>query len=261
MKLAIVLSGGGARAAYQAGVLREIAEWLPAGAPLPFTVVSGTSAGAINAAAIGAGAQDFRQATIRLCELWGRLRARNVYRTDAMSLVGSGVRWLISFVPAWRHRRPASLLDNAPLGRFLNRVAPFAGVKAPEKFVGFMLLLWTNDTGAYLVGRAIGRTKLMPKVSPKKTVEGLLGGIALTMLVGWLLARNWTVLSLHQWLACAAVVAVMATLGDLMESAFKRARGAKDSGTVLPGHGGILDRFDGFVLAAPGMWLTIHLLG
>ena len=130
----------------------------------------------------------------------------------------------------------------------------------PEKFVGFMLLLWTNDTGAYLVGRAIGRTKLMPKVSPKKTVDGLLGGIALTMLVGWLLAHYWTVLSMQQWLLCSAVVAVMATIGDLLESAFKRARGVKDSGTVLPGHGGILDRFDGFLLAAPGMWLTIHLL-
>ena len=130
LKLAIVLSGGGARAAYQAGVLRGIAEWLPAGAPSPFTVVTGTSAGAINAAAIGAGAGDFGEATARLCNLWSNLRARNVYRTDAPSLAGSGFRWLISFIPAWRHRRPASLLDSAPLGRFLKRIAPFDGVQA-----------------------------------------------------------------------------------------------------------------------------------
>jgi phosphatidate cytidylyltransferase len=125
-------------------------------------------------------------------------------------------------------------------------------------FVGFMLLLWTSDTGAYLVGRAIGRTKLMPAVSPGKTWEGLVGGVAFTLGVGWLLARHWTELSPAQWMGAAATVAVTATLGDLLESAFKRARGVKDSGTILPGHGGILDRFDGFLLAAPAMLLVIR---
>lgn len=127
-------------------------------------------------------------------------------------------------------------------------------------FVGFMFLLWTSDTGAYLVGRSIGRTKLMPKVSPGKTWEGLAGGVVLTMGVGWLLARQWPELSTAQWLAGAAAVAVTATLGDLLESAFKRARGVKDSGTVLPGHGGILDRFDGYLLAAPAMVVVVALL-
>src|SRR5215813_5548584 len=94
-KLAIVLSGGGARAAYQAGVLHAIAEWQPAGTPLPFTVVTGTSAGAINAAAIAAGAQDFTRAAERLHNLWSHLYARNIYRTDAMHLAASGMRWLI----------------------------------------------------------------------------------------------------------------------------------------------------------------------
>ena len=130
LKLAIVLSGGGARAAYQAGVLQAIAEWLPVGTPLPFTVVTGTSAGAINAAAIAAGAQDFGRAAARLRDLWSHLYARNIYRTDAMHLAGSGLRWLVSFIPAWRHRRPASLLDNAPLGRFLKRVVPFGDVQS-----------------------------------------------------------------------------------------------------------------------------------
>jgi NTE family protein len=129
-KLAIVLSGGGARAAYQAGVLQAIAEWLPAGAPSPFAVVCGTSAGAINAAAIAAGGQDFFRAATKLSELWSNLYARDIYRTDAWSLAGSGGRWLVSFIPAWRHRRPASLLDNAPLGAFLERSVPFAGVQA-----------------------------------------------------------------------------------------------------------------------------------
>ncbi len=127
-------------------------------------------------------------------------------------------------------------------------------------FVGFMLLLWTNDTGAYLVGRSLGRTKLLPSVSPKKTVEGLLGGIALTVLVSLALAHWHFFLSSAQWSIAAIVVAVSSTLGDLFESALKRARGVKDSGRILPGHGGILDRFDGFLLAAPLMLLVVRLM-
>ncbi len=127
-------------------------------------------------------------------------------------------------------------------------------------FIGFMLLLWTNDTGAYLVGRAIGRTKLLPAVSPKKTVEGLMGGIALTLLVAWGIAQYQTFLSKGEWLTAGAIIALTSTLGDLLESAFKRARGVKDSGTVLPGHGGILDRFDGFFLAVPCLLLYFHLV-
>jgi phosphatidate cytidylyltransferase len=160
--------------------------------------------------------------------------------------------------------RPASVFS-FHLGTALYVALPFAA--APwmvtidgKVFIGFMFLLWTSDTGAYIVGRSMGRTKLMPAVSPGKTWEGLLGGVALTMLVGWLLGRYWTVLSPQQWIAGAAAVAVTATLGDLLESAFKRAAGVKDSGRVLPGHGGILDRFDGYLLAAPAMVLVIALL-
>jgi len=130
LKLAIVLSGGGARAAYQAGVLHAIAQWLPVGSPLPFTVVTGTSAGAINAAAIAAGAEDYGRATTRLRDLWSNLHAKDIYRVDSMSLARSGARWLVSFVPAWRHRRPASLLDNAPLAAFLERAVPFGSVQS-----------------------------------------------------------------------------------------------------------------------------------
>jgi phosphatidate cytidylyltransferase len=130
----------------------------------------------------------------------------------------------------------------------------------PGLFLGFMILLWTNDTGAYLVGRAIGRTKLLPRISPKKTVEGLLGGVVLAMAVGVALAQAWPVLARWQWIVCALVVAVCATIGDLLESALKRSAGVKDSGTVLPGHGGILDRFDGFLLALPAMVVCVACL-
>lgn len=137
---------------------------------------------------------------------------------------------------------------------------PVLLMDGPELFVGFMLLLWTNDTGAYLVGRAIGRTGLLRRVSPKKTVEGLVGGILLAMGVGFLLSRTWTVLDATGWLVAALVVAVASTLGDLLESAFKREAGVKDSGHILPGHGGILDRFDGFLLAMPAMVVVVQIL-
>lgn len=130
----------------------------------------------------------------------------------------------------------------------------------PEVFVGFMVLLWTNDTGAYLVGRTVGRTPLMPAISPKKTIEGLVGGVLLTLLAAWAIQRAWPTLSLAQWLGGALAVSLTSTIGDLLESALKRAAGVKDSGKVLPGHGGILDRFDGFILAAPAMLLGLLLL-
>jgi phosphatidate cytidylyltransferase len=127
-------------------------------------------------------------------------------------------------------------------------------------FVGFMVLLWTNDTGAYLVGRTIGRTKLLPSVSPKKTVEGLLGGVALALAVGWGFSRIDPSFTTSEWMTIGAIVALASTLGDLLESAFKRERGVKDSGSILPGHGGILDRFDGFFLAVPSVLLYLHLV-
>lgn len=127
-------------------------------------------------------------------------------------------------------------------------------------FIGFMLLLWTNDTGAYLVGKSIGRNKLMPKVSPGKTWEGLFGGVALTAVVAWFWAGQYAELSRTAWIIAAVVVSVTGTIGDLLESFMKRRAGVKDSGTIMPGHGGVLDRFDGYLLAAPAMviltWLA-----
>lgn len=130
----------------------------------------------------------------------------------------------------------------------------------PELFIGFMLLLWTNDTGAYLVGKTMGRTPLLPRTSPKKTVEGFAGGVLLAMTVGFLISQGWNVLSAHQWFIAGAVVAIASTVGDLLESALKREAGVKDSGDLLPGHGGVLDRFDGFLLALPAMVLTVAVL-
>ncbi|MDX9749522.1 MAG: phosphatidate cytidylyltransferase [Flavobacteriales bacterium] len=131
----------------------------------------------------------------------------------------------------------------------------------PWSLVGFMLILWANDTGAYLAGSAVGRTALMPSVSPGKTVEGAVGGAAAAMAVAWAMGRTDSGHPATAWLVAGAVIVVAGTLGDLLESAWKRAAGVKDSGTLLPGHGGVLDRFDGLMLAAPLHWLVLVLFG
>lgn len=128
----------------------------------------------------------------------------------------------------------------------------------PEVGLGLALMAlfctWAADTGAYFTGRAWGRRKLLPRVSPGKTLEGALGGLVAAMLMAWAL---WVTLSLPLGLAQALtlglVAATLGTLGDLCESLIKRAAGAKDSSQLIPGHGGVLDRFDGVLFAVWGV--------
>lgn len=117
--------------------------------------------------------------------------------------------------------------------------------------LGVFLLFWTNDTGAYLAGKSFGKHPLFPSVSPKKTIEGLVGGILLTLAIGWLITLFNQSFSLTDWLIIAVIVSVFGTLGDLVESMWKRSLNLKDSGNIMPGHGGMLDRFDGIFIAAP----------
>lgn len=116
---------------------------------------------------------------------------------------------------------------------------------------GILVLTWVNDTGAYLVGSQIGKTPLFPRISPNKTWEGTLGGIVTTLVFGGLLGLYFDEIALQHWLVLAVIVAIFGTLGDLVESMLKRSVGVKDSGTLLPGHGGVLDRFDGFIFVVP----------
>jgi phosphatidate cytidylyltransferase len=117
--------------------------------------------------------------------------------------------------------------------------------------LGYFFLIWSNDTFAYLVGRSFGKTKLFERISPKKTWEGTIGGVICTIGIGYVLSIYFTALSPLYWMILALIVSITGTLGDLVESMFKRSLGVKDSGNILPGHGGILDRFDGVLLSAP----------
>ena len=132
--------------------------------------------------------------------------------------------------------------------------------RRPRRGAGWILLLvlavWAYDTGAYLVGKRFGRAKFLTHISPSKTYAGLIGGIvATTVVVGW---SCWAVGQppIHA-IILGPLTALAAQAGDLAESVLKRAAGAKDSGTLIPGHGGILDRIDSFLFAAPVVTLYV----
>jgi len=132
---------------------------------------------------------------------------------------------------------------------------------SPGIVIGFFVLLWANDTGAYLVGSAIGKHRLMERISPKKSWEGFFGGMLLTLIVARLLSDSLGVVNLNGWMIIAVIITVAGTFGDLIESMLKRSVGFKDSGTIMPGHGGFLDRFDSVVIAFPLVYLYIAVFG
>lgn len=127
--------------------------------------------------------------------------------------------------------------------------------------LGFIFLVWSSDTGAYFIGSKFGKNRLFERISPKKSWEGFFGGLALALLVARILSMYFTELDFYQWMIVATITVVAGTLGDLVESMLKRSIGVKDSGTLLPGHGGILDRFDAFFIAVPLIYFYFHLIG
>ncbi|MFV8377014.1 phosphatidate cytidylyltransferase [Flavobacterium sp. LB1P71] len=137
----------------------------------------------------------------------------------------------------------------------------------PKIIIGLFILIWTNDTFAYIVGKSIGRTKLFEKISPKKTIEGFFGGIVFAVLAGYLISKyyiranpQFSERSILIWTSIAVIVGIVGTIGDLIESKFKRIAGVKDSGSIMPGHGGILDRLDSVIFVAPIIFLFYQIL-
>lgn len=129
------------------------------------------------------------------------------------------------------------------------------------KVLGMFLLIWTNDSFAYFTGRKFGKHKLFERISPKKTWEGTFGGLLFTVLLGVLIGTYINHGEILFWTISALIIAPCAIFGDLLESLFKRSLGIKDSGTILPGHGGVLDRFDAALFAIPFFycWSIIYL--
>lgn len=126
--------------------------------------------------------------------------------------------------------------------------------------LGFFLILWIYDSGAYIFGSIFGKHRMYERISPKKSWEGFGGGLLAGYLTAFLISASFLEFTLIQWLLIATLIIVFGTLGDLIESMLKREAGVKDSGSILPGHGGILDRFDAVFSAAPVIFIVISLL-
>lgn len=137
-------------------------------------------------------------------------------------------------------------------------------ITAPRLLLGMFIFIWLYDTGAYCVGMLLGRHRLFERISPKKSWEGVVGGVA-ACIAGAYATHYWfneffQVPDLTTWVGLGVVVAVFATFGDLVESLIKRTVGVKDSGNILPGHGGILDRIDSLLLVAPAVLIYLLLV-
>lgn len=130
----------------------------------------------------------------------------------------------------------------------------------PLLILSIFILVWMNDTGAYLIGITLGKHKMIPRVSPHKSWEGFAGGILVTLLTGYLLSLWLYQLDLPQWLFMSLIVSVFATFGDLLESLWKRTFQIKDSGNAIPGHGGFLDRFDSLLMVVPAVLIYLIFL-
>lgn len=133
---------------------------------------------------------------------------------------------------------------------------------APYNFhyvLGIILLIWASDVFAYLVGSMIGKHKLYERISPGKTWEGTIGATILTIGSSFLIAHWYPELAMKHWIVISLIVCVFGTIGDLVESMLKRQAGVKDSGRIMPGHGGILDRFDSLLFVSPFVYCYLTL--
>ena len=153
---------------------------------------------------------------------------------------------------------PLSLLNVLAFNATNNGLVAFNPILPLSVFV----FLWVNDTGAYCIGSLIGKHKLFPRISPAKSWEGSIGGAVFVLAVAYAISYfvDQTMLTTFAWLGLGLVVVIFGTWGDLVESLFKRTLGIKDSGDILPGHGGMLDRFDSSLLAIPAAVIYLYTL-
>lgn len=141
----------------------------------------------------------------------------------------------------------------------LNYIYYIEGFKA-TLLIAMFVTIWLNDTGAYLVGVTFGKHRMFERISPKKSWEGFIGGAVTALISGYIFSLIFPEISLLSWLLFSEIVVVFGTFGDLLESLMKRTISVKDSGDVIPGHGGLLDRFDSTLLVAPAIFIYLSFL-
>jgi phosphatidate cytidylyltransferase len=175
-----------------------------------------------------------------------------VFAIGAAFIAILGRRPITEALPSFGQGAAALLFVTLPFS-FLVRIHGIA--REGRKLLLFTLVLvWVGDTAAYFVGRSVGRLPMAQQVSPKKTWEGAIANLLGSLLTAWVFSRWISGYTLAQLLTAAAIANIAGQLGDLTESAYKRSAGIKDSGTLLPGHGGVLDRIDALIFAAPALW-------
>jgi len=169
--------------------------------------------------------------------------------------------FILLLIELWRKKKEPLLNISVVVFGFLYVCFPFlllvisidiCGGYVPSMFfVGMFLLIWTNDTFAFLFGKFFGRRSLFSRISPNKTWEGTIGGILVSFLLVFLLVEYFFPSFLYFWLGATSIIVLCAIFGDLLESLFKRSLNIKDSGSIMPGHGGILDRLDATLYTIP----------
>lgn len=144
---------------------------------------------------------------------------------------------------------------------FLTRI-PFSDeVFKPQIIVGVFALIWCNDTFAYIIGKSMGKNKLLESVSPKKTIEGFFGGLIGAIIAGFIIFNVLEdIYTLGIWITLGVIISVFGTIGDLVQSNYKRQAGVKDSGNLMPGHGGLYDRLDSAIYASPFIYAFLQLI-
>ncbi len=158
----------------------------------------------------------------------------------------------------WAYFLTGQIMIALPLS-LLNYII-YADEYNPYLVLALFIIIWVNDTGAYITGVTFGKHRLFERISPKKSWEGFVGGALFSLATGFVLSKFIDQLSLIEWLMFSVIVVIFGTFGDLTESLLKRTLGVKDSGNVIPGHGGILDRFDSLLLASPVIFIYLSIL-
>ena len=143
---------------------------------------------------------------------------------------------------------------------FLTQLPVINGVYNKYLTVYILLLIWSNDSFAFFFGKNFGKNKLFESVSPKKTIEGFIGGALSSLVLGGIIGCYSSLFSIFDWVFISLIISIFGTLGDLVESKFKRLANIKDSGTIMPGHGGLLDRLDSLFFLSPFVYLYIHFI-
>lgn len=197
------------------------------------------------------------------------LHAANIIRYPVYSVYGL---YLVIVFISELYRRKANPINNWAyfvLGQLLVAL-PFAllnfiafidaSVYKPLILIAVFATIWVNDTGAYVFGISFGKHRLFERISPKKSWEGFVGGALAALGSGYVFSLVIPEISLIQWLLFSEIVVVAGTFGDLLESQLKRTVHIKDSGNIIPGHGGLLDRFDSMLLAAPVIFIYLSFL-